>query len=93
MCGPRARTNFPFDPNTSNPSRVLSAALTAKLQKCCMASRQEPKLVAKAEREAEEELKHVDDEYIEEMIEELIYDGSVEITFSSSSSFSPSSSN
>lgn len=58
-----------------------------------MASRQEPKLVAKAEREAEEELKHVDDEYIEEMIEELIYDGSVEITFSSSSSFSPSSSN
>ncbi|KAK9079520.1 hypothetical protein SSX86_001192 [Deinandra increscens subsp. villosa] len=44
MCGPRARTNFPFDPNlsqsSSSSSKLLSATLTAKLHRCYMASLQ-----------------------------------------------------
>ncbi|KAI3823535.1 hypothetical protein L1987_04974 [Smallanthus sonchifolius] len=36
MCGPRARTNFPSNPNSS--SKLLSAPLTAKLHRCYMAS-------------------------------------------------------
>ncbi|KAF8407334.1 hypothetical protein HHK36_006461 [Tetracentron sinense] len=88
MCGPRARTNFPYDPNGSNHSRVLSASLTAKLQRCCTDSGHEPKPMAKAVTELEEEPKSMDDEYIEEMIKELIYYGSVEISCSSSSSSS-----
>ncbi|XP_027341403.1 ethylene-responsive transcription factor ERF003-like [Abrus precatorius] len=40
MCGPKARTNFPYNPNEpqSSSSKLLSAALTAKLHKCHMAS-------------------------------------------------------
>lgn len=43
MCGPKARTNFPYNPNggpnSSSPSsKLLSATLTAKLHKCHMAS-------------------------------------------------------
>lgn len=35
MCGARAKTNFPYDPNISpSPSNFLSAALTAKLHRC-----------------------------------------------------------
>ncbi|KAK8505412.1 hypothetical protein V6N13_045850 [Hibiscus sabdariffa] len=43
MCGPRARTNFPYNPNapqSSTSSKLLSATLTAKLHKCYMASLQ-----------------------------------------------------
>ncbi|CAH8387785.1 unnamed protein product [Eruca vesicaria subsp. sativa] len=42
MCGPRARTNFPYNPNAvpSASSKLLSATLTAKLHKCYMASLQ-----------------------------------------------------
>ncbi|KAJ8774172.1 hypothetical protein K2173_009603 [Erythroxylum novogranatense] len=42
MCGPRARTNFPYNPNESqsSSSKVLSATLTAKLHRCYMASLQ-----------------------------------------------------
>ncbi|XVF89375.1 hypothetical protein PTKIN_Ptkin19aG0125200 [Pterospermum kingtungense] len=42
MCGPRARTNFPYNPNApqSSSSKLLSATLTAKLNKCYMASLQ-----------------------------------------------------
>ncbi|KAI7994202.1 Ethylene-responsive transcription factor ERF003 [Camellia lanceoleosa] len=43
MCGPRARTNFPYNPNLSSQSsssKLLSATLTAKLHKCYMASLQ-----------------------------------------------------
>lgn len=42
MCGPRARTNFPYNPNASqsSPSKLLSATLTAKLHRCYMASLQ-----------------------------------------------------
>lgn len=40
MCGPKARTNFPYNPNGphSSSSKLLSATLTAKLHKCHMAS-------------------------------------------------------
>ncbi|KAK2432391.1 ethylene-responsive transcription factor WIN1 [Trifolium repens] len=40
MCGPKARTNFPYNPNgpQSSSSKLLSATLTAKLNKCHMAS-------------------------------------------------------
>ncbi|KAI3454245.1 hypothetical protein Pfo_010908 [Paulownia fortunei] len=38
MCGPRARTNFPYNPSAPNHSKLLSATLTAKLHKCYMAS-------------------------------------------------------
>jgi hypothetical protein len=48
MCGPRARTNFPFNPNASqsSSSKLLSATLTAKLHKCYMASLQMNKPLA-----------------------------------------------
>ncbi|KAM0006103.1 putative transcription factor AP2-EREBP family [Helianthus debilis subsp. tardiflorus] len=43
MCGPRARTNFPHNPNSSqssstSSSKLLSSTLTAKLHRCYMAS-------------------------------------------------------
>ncbi|XP_039043267.1 ethylene-responsive transcription factor ERF003-like [Hibiscus syriacus] len=42
MCGPRARTNFPYNPNSpqSSSSKLLSATLRAELHKCYMASHQ-----------------------------------------------------
>lgn len=42
MCGPQARTNFPYNPNVahSSTSKLLSATLTAKLHRCYMASLQ-----------------------------------------------------
>ncbi|KMT19017.1 hypothetical protein BVRB_2g031130 [Beta vulgaris subsp. vulgaris] len=42
MCGPRARTNFPYNPNAPQTpsSKLLSATLTAKLHRCYMASLQ-----------------------------------------------------
>ncbi|GAA0141623.1 hypothetical protein Leryth_008534 [Lithospermum erythrorhizon] len=44
MCGARARTNFPYNPNApqTSSSKLLSATLTAKLHKCYMASLQVP---------------------------------------------------
>uniref|UniRef100_A0A0A0L5N2 AP2/ERF domain-containing protein n=1 Tax=Cucumis sativus TaxID=3659 RepID=A0A0A0L5N2_CUCSA len=40
MCGPKARTNFPYSPSAiqSSNSRILSSNLTAKLHRCYMAS-------------------------------------------------------
>ncbi|CAN5968752.1 unnamed protein product [Sphagnum jensenii] len=37
MCGNRARTNFPFDPNApyTPKTQMLSATLSAKLHRCC----------------------------------------------------------
>ncbi|XP_074289799.1 ethylene-responsive transcription factor ERF003 [Silene latifolia] len=42
MCGVRARTNFPYNPNIpqTSSSKLLSATLTAKLHRCYMASLQ-----------------------------------------------------
>ena len=42
MCGPRAKTNFPFDPKAPNNTKsLLSSTLTAKLQRCYLASLQD----------------------------------------------------
>ncbi|KAK4365784.1 hypothetical protein RND71_013664 [Anisodus tanguticus] len=48
MCGPRARTNFPYNPNMpqTSSSKLLSTTLTAKLHKCYMASLQMAKTSA-----------------------------------------------
>ena len=42
MCGQKARTNFPYNPNEpqSSSSKLLSATLAAKLHKCHMAALQ-----------------------------------------------------
>ncbi|XVE89176.1 hypothetical protein DITRI_Ditri19aG0129500 [Diplodiscus trichospermus] len=42
MCGQKARTNFPYNPNDpqSTTSKLLSATLAAKLHKCHMAALQ-----------------------------------------------------
>lgn len=130
MCGPRARTNFPYNPNnnasshssSSSSSKLLSATLTAKLHRCYMASLQmtrpsypEPQnqnflvptsssttmssvLGHKREKEEQEqkdeknkkkvkvecggeemEFKILEEDHIEQMIEELLYYGSIEL--------------
>ncbi|KAJ8485297.1 hypothetical protein OPV22_017782 [Ensete ventricosum] len=89
MCGPTARTNFPFDPNFSS---VLSPSLMAKLEKCCSASRDESRRAKATPIGSQEDVAQcTDEEYIEEMIQELTYSGSLEISTSSSSSSSSSS--
>lgn len=52
MCGQRARTNFPYNPNMpqTSSSKILSANLTAKLHKCYMASLQMAKTSAQEHR-------------------------------------------
>ncbi|KAJ9692880.1 hypothetical protein PVL29_011804 [Vitis rotundifolia] len=120
MCGPRARTNFSYNPNDSqsSSSRLLSATLTAKLHRCYMASLQVPKKPiaahlqqphyspnfatdgnagnsrqvevgspAKRRRQVQgkwvggedEEFKVLEDDHIEQMIQELLHSGSVEL--------------
>ncbi|XP_022730839.1 ethylene-responsive transcription factor ERF003-like [Durio zibethinus] len=129
MCGPRARTNFPYNPNApqSSSSKLLSATLTAKLHKCYMASLQmtkqqsvqEPQsktptpqviinnyiagtdsgtgvrllekrplpvqeteahlVVKKAQVESTQQFKPLEEDHIEQMIEELLHYGSIEL--------------
>ncbi|KAF5726266.1 protein PPLZ02-like [Tripterygium wilfordii] len=117
MCGPRARTNFPYNPNASqsSSSKLLSATLTEKLHKCYMASLQmtkqsvheKPKktpsshnitsnvisvkgiemgllpLPDKGEMavqvESPQPFKLLEDDHIEQMIEELLDYGSIEL--------------
>nr|AID51421.1 ethylene response factor 16 [Diospyros kaki] len=110
MCGPRARTNFPFNPNASQSpsSKLLSATLTAKLHKCYMASLQMTKqsmqaperaatpqasgivghgvkmgaawpVVAPQQAESSPQFKPLEDCHIEQMIEELLDYGSIEL--------------
>ncbi|OEL22586.1 hypothetical protein BAE44_0016394, partial [Dichanthelium oligosanthes] len=97
MSGPAARTNFPL---SSSIGSTLSPTLRAKLEKCCTeSSKQQAKDAAAdasgaAERDGgvrqEQDVKAevVDDgeEYIEEMIRELTYYGSMEIQSPSSGS-------
>ncbi|XP_010942145.1 ethylene-responsive transcription factor ERF003 [Elaeis guineensis] len=49
MCGPRARTNFPYNPNASSSSnsKFLSPALTAKLHRFNLVSLQNAQPIAK----------------------------------------------
>ncbi|PSR91862.1 Ethylene-responsive transcription factor [Actinidia chinensis var. chinensis] len=107
MCGPRARTNFPYNPNAppSAASKLLSANLTAKLHKCYMASLQiskqsaaetqrvmnsrggemgggwspEKKVAAGAGAAPPPKLEALEDDHIEQMIEELLDYGSIEL--------------
>ncbi|KAL6207348.1 hypothetical protein ACLB2K_018306 [Fragaria x ananassa] len=134
MCGPRARTNFPYNPNASqsSASKLLSQTLTAKLHRCNMASLQmtkstslkqpskpqlsfvdskndgivedekpsiqvpEKKLPVPEEQEEEpnwgfvnkfkvestqdeESIEPLEDDHIEQMIEELLHYGSIEL--------------
>ncbi|XP_020582822.1 ethylene-responsive transcription factor ERF003-like [Phalaenopsis equestris] len=81
MCGSNARTNFPL---SSNSASALSPSLVAKLERCCVGSEEEI-------RRTKAEDVGMDDEFIEEMIEELRYNGAVEISSSYSSSSSSSS--
>ncbi|KAK6912530.1 AP2/ERF domain [Dillenia turbinata] len=123
MCGPRARTNFPYTPNASqsSSSKLLSATLTAKLHRCYMASLQmtkqsqndtpkatpsqgsgggdgnvtmpreagpvvaqlpEANWVAKkvqVEQGSQQFIKPLEDDHIEQMIQELLHYGSIEL--------------
>ncbi|KAF8041772.1 hypothetical protein BT93_A0390 [Corymbia citriodora subsp. variegata] len=51
MCGPKARTNFPYNPHEpqTSSSKLLSATLAAKLHKCHLASLQVAKKSSKKE--------------------------------------------
>ncbi|KAG6740294.1 hypothetical protein POTOM_055740 [Populus tomentosa] len=57
MCGPRARTNFPYNPNASQSasSKLLSATLTAKLHRCYMASLQVTKQASLQEQKQQQQ--------------------------------------
>ncbi|KAF5748141.1 protein PPLZ02-like [Tripterygium wilfordii] len=117
MSGPRARTNFPYNPNASqsSSSKLLSATLTAKLHKCYMASLQmtkqsvyeQPKKAASSHAitsnvidvkgsemgvlplpdmrampvqvESTQQFKPLEEYHIEQMIEELLDYGSIEL--------------
>ncbi|KAK2982848.1 hypothetical protein RJ640_021338 [Escallonia rubra] len=112
MCGPRARTNFSFSGHESqSPStNLLSPTLTAKLQKCHMASLQmanKPSVHKEGQEahspgtsrwsgemgagqpgnwvnndgqvESGQQFKPLEDDHIEQMIEELLHYGSIEL--------------
>ncbi|XP_076961095.1 ethylene-responsive transcription factor ERF003-like [Bidens hawaiensis] len=100
MCGPHARTNFPYNPNSSQPSssNLLSATLTAKLHRCYMASlnmsktsiqqhkrsERKPTVVMQQQQPTEDNnMNHdypkLEDHHIEQMIEELLHYGSIEL--------------
>ena len=84
MCGQRARTNFPA---TRTGGAALSASLVAKLEKCGKKESRERSVnkVTSAETAAVGDAAAAregcsDEECIEQMIEELLYCGSVEIS-------------
>lgn len=87
MCGARARTNFPQNPNAppQEASSFLSAPLMAKLHRCHLASLQAAQLTSPpagsgaaagsdpaAAAAAAQEL---DEDHIEQMIDELLDSG------------------
>ncbi|CAL5444185.1 unnamed protein product [Camellia sinensis] len=119
MCGTKTRTNFPYNAEESRSSstKLLSATLTAKLQKCHMTSLQmAKKMIPKEPREVRsprvardggivkkegemgtglsekwvvnegdqvessaQQFKALEDDHIEQMIEELLDCGSIEL--------------
>ncbi|KAA8541970.1 hypothetical protein F0562_023122 [Nyssa sinensis] len=117
ICGPRARTNFSYNANESHSTstKLLSATLTAKLQKCHMASLQMAKkpvikdgqegqsshvaagdgitgnnwemgvrspvswVGSEGKVESDQQFKLLEDDHIEQMIEELLDYGSIEL--------------
>ncbi|GAV72383.1 AP2 domain-containing protein [Cephalotus follicularis] len=123
MCGPKARTNFPYDPyeSQSSSSKLLSATLEAKLHKCHMASLRVTKknvttkethdthctsgggIAQKGGRMGStctegnwvgedqggqvvcgQQIKTLEDDHIEQMIEELLDHGSMELCYGNS---------
>ncbi|XP_009773910.2 ethylene-responsive transcription factor ERF003-like [Nicotiana tabacum] len=114
MCGPIARTNFPYNASQSQSSRFLSSALIAKLQRCHMTSLGMPKKSGRTkletkenqispqirnrgdgkmrfdmpvnegysqiQRESAHQFKPLEDQDIEQMIEELLDYGSIELS-------------
>ncbi|KAF3338846.1 ethylene-responsive transcription factor ERF003-like protein [Carex littledalei] len=83
ICGSQAHTNFPSEANAPG----LSPSLRAKLEKCISAT---PRLPPGRNTSTREESSMCMDgeDYVDEMIEELIHYGSVEFSNSSSSSSS-----
>lgn len=121
MCGPKARTNFTYNPKESesnSSSKLLSATLTAKLHKCHMESlkimaktsaKKEPQeteytlftaaggngiagnnstgetgcvagqVLESMDHDHHQQYKPLEDDHIEQMIEELLYYGSIEL--------------
>ncbi|XP_071708679.1 ethylene-responsive transcription factor ERF003-like [Rutidosis leptorrhynchoides] len=113
MCGPRARTNFQYNPNMSQStsSKLLSATLTAKLNRCYMTSlkmskpsiqqqqqminqkrtcsttylgqsspEMKPTVMMQPQVEDEQQFfAKLEDQHIEQMIEELLHYGSIEL--------------
>ncbi|CAI0444201.1 unnamed protein product [Linum tenue] len=122
MCGPRTRTNFPYNPNVpqSASSKLLSANLTAKLHRSYMASLQMTKQASLQQQQQQQQaskppaatyanarvktesnwvgvncknvqvesnqqlFKPLEDHQIEQMIEELLHYGSIELCSSAS---------
>ncbi|KAF3955944.1 hypothetical protein ACB098_05G076400 [Castanea mollissima] len=101
ICGPKARTNFPYNPNAPL-NKLLSATLTAKLHKCHFASLQmakkpvqkEPQFTVSSHQSSgqtgfvegqvesstnNQQFLPLEDDHIEQMIEELLYYGSIEV--------------
>ncbi|XP_059641865.1 ethylene-responsive transcription factor ERF003-like [Cornus florida] len=118
LCGPRARTNFAYNANESHSSstKLLSATLTAKLQKCHLTSQQMTKKPVlddtqyaqsshvatgnssiagengkmdigsqwnwegnEVKVEIGQQFQPLEDDHIEQMIEELLHYGSIEL--------------
>jgi hypothetical protein len=83
MSGPRAHTNFPFQPNGPG----LSPSLRAKLEKCCAGISAAPlgrgEAAKWAETHEESSMCMNGEDFVDEMIEELIHYGSVEFHSSS----------
>ncbi|XP_030972796.1 ethylene-responsive transcription factor ERF003-like [Quercus lobata] len=97
MCGPKARTNFPYNPNAPL-NKLLSATLTAKLHKCQTAKKpvqkKEPQFTMSSHQSSaqtgfvegqvetstdNQQFMLLEDDHIEQMIEELLYYGSIEV--------------
>lgn len=87
MSGPAARTNFPLSSSGGNARSCLSPTLRARLEKCCGAgssAQAQQGAVAGQDNDdaaAAAAAMGVDDgdEYVEEMIQELTFYGSIEI--------------
>ncbi|XP_057787879.1 ethylene-responsive transcription factor ERF003-like [Salvia miltiorrhiza] len=80
MCGSRARTNF--SSSSSSSTKLLSPTLMAKLHKCHITSLSKPNKPAVQPHDMEflQELKSDDHHHIEQMINELLYYGSLELS-------------
>ncbi|CAM6049240.1 unnamed protein product [Sphagnum compactum] len=74
MCGIRARTNFPLDPNAPQSPKFqkLSATLSAKLHRWYLASQQDAQDQNHPDLSSAESCMSEEDKFASEMIEELL---------------------